>query len=46
VLLSAANNVARFDHNPVTGESLGLLIEEQRTNLVTRSEEFNDAAWT
>jgi hypothetical protein len=46
VLLSAANNVARFDHNPVTGESLGLLIEEQRTNLFVRSEEFNDAAWT
>jgi hypothetical protein len=46
VLLSAADNVARFDHNPVTGESLGLLIEEQRTNLLTRSEEFNDAAWT
>jgi len=41
VLLSAANNVARFDHNPVTGESLGLLIEEQRTNLFQRSEEFN-----
>jgi hypothetical protein len=46
VLQSAANNVARFDHNPVTGESLGLLMEEQRTNLVTRSEEFDDAAWT
>jgi hypothetical protein len=45
VLLSAANNVARFDHNPVTGESLGLLIEEQRTNLVTYSEDFGDAAW-
>jgi hypothetical protein len=38
VLQSAANNVARFDHNPVTGESLGLLIEEQRTNLSTNSE--------
>jgi hypothetical protein len=46
VLLSAANNVARFDHNPVTGESLGLLIEEQRTNLFLRSEEFDDAYWT
>jgi hypothetical protein len=46
VLLSAANNVARFDHNPVTGESLGLLIEEQRTNLLVRSEEFDNAAWT
>jgi hypothetical protein len=45
VLLSAANNVARFDHNPVTGESLGLLIEEQRTNLLTYSEQFDDAAW-
>jgi hypothetical protein len=46
VLLSAADNVARFDHNPVTGESLGLLIEEQRTNLVTYSEAFDNAAWT
>jgi hypothetical protein len=46
VLLSAANNVARFDHNPVTGESLGLLIEEQRTNLILRSEEFDNASWT
>jgi len=46
VLLSAANDVARFDHNPVTGESLGLLIEEQRTNLLLRSEEFDDASWT
>jgi hypothetical protein len=30
----------------VTGESLGLLIEEQRTNLFVRSEEFNTASWT
>jgi hypothetical protein len=33
----AGVNEARFDHNPVTGESLGLLIEEQRTNLVLNS---------
>jgi hypothetical protein len=46
VLQSAANNVARFDHNPVTGESLGLLVEEQRTNLVLRSEEFDNASWS
>jgi hypothetical protein len=46
VLQSAANNVARFDHNPVTGESLGLLIEEQRTNLFTYSEDWSNAAWT
>jgi len=44
-LLSAPANVARFDHNPTTGESLGLLVEEQRTNLLTRSEDFENAAW-
>jgi hypothetical protein len=37
VLQTAPSGVPRFDHNPVTGESLGLLIEEQRTNLVTQS---------
>jgi hypothetical protein len=31
-----------YDEN---GVPLGLLIEEQRTNLLLRSEEFNDAAW-
>jgi hypothetical protein len=38
--------VARFDHNPTTFESLGLLIEEQRTNLLTYSEQFDNASWT
>jgi hypothetical protein len=33
----AGVNEARFDHNPVTGESLGLLIEEGRTNLILNS---------
>lgn len=37
VLQTAAADVARFDHNPVTGESLGLLIEESRTNLLLNS---------
>jgi hypothetical protein len=46
VLLTAATNAPRFDHNPTTGESLGLLIEEQRTNLILRSEEFDNASWT
>jgi len=44
-LLTATDNVARFDHNPTTGESLGLLVEEQRTNLLTYSEAFDDASW-
>ena len=37
VMQTAAINTPRFDHNPLTGEKLGLLIEEQRTNLVFRS---------
>lgn len=38
LIQSAGNNVARFDHDPVTLESKGLLIEESRTNLVFPSE--------
>jgi hypothetical protein len=33
----AGVNEARFDHDPETGESLGLLIEVARTNLVNNS---------
>ena len=44
-LLTAAANVPRFDFNPTTGESLGLLIEEQRTNLLLYSSDFDNAAW-
>ena len=44
-LQTAASGVARFEHNPVTGESLGLEIEEQRTNLLTYSEQFDNASW-
>lgn len=46
VLQTAASGVPRFDHNPVTDESLGLLIEEQRTNLLTYSAQFDNAVWT
>lgn len=35
----------RFDYDPVTLAPRGLLIEEQRTNLLLRSEEFTNAAW-
>lgn len=45
-LRTAAAGVARYDHNPTTGESQGLLIEEQRANLLTYSEQFDNAAWT
>jgi len=31
----------RFDHDPVTGECLGLLIEESRSNLLSYSEDFS-----
>ena len=37
VLQTAASGEARFDHDPVTGESKGLLIEEARTNLSVNS---------
>jgi hypothetical protein len=46
VLQTAAAGVARFDHNPTTGEAEGLLIEEQRSNLFTYSEDFANADWT
>jgi hypothetical protein len=45
VIQTAATDAPRFDHNPATGESLGLLVEEQRTNLLLRSEEFDNASW-
>ena len=45
VLLTAGVNQPRFDHNPTTGESLGLLIEEQRTNVLSYSSDLNNAYW-
>ena len=35
---STINSAPRFDHNPTTGESLGLLVEEARTNLWLQSQ--------
>jgi hypothetical protein len=34
VLETVGIDVPRFDHDPTTGESLGLLVEEQRTNSI------------
>ncbi len=45
VLSSAANNVPRIDYDPETLICKGLLIEEARTNLLTYSEQFDNAAW-
>jgi len=40
IQLSSADQ-PRFDHDPTTGESLGLLVEESRTNLINYSQDFN-----
>ncbi len=44
VLLSAPVNTPRFDHDPIAGTSLGLLIEQQSTNLFTYSSTFNNTS--
>jgi hypothetical protein len=41
VIRTAGSGVARFDHNPSTGESLGLLVEPAATNLRTLSTNFS-----
>jgi hypothetical protein len=35
----------RFDYDPVTLAPKGILIEEQRVNLLTYSEDFSDVSW-
>ena len=46
LIKTATTDTPRFDHNPTTGESLGLLVEEARTNLTQKSQEFEDVYWT
>jgi hypothetical protein len=41
LIKTAGEDEARFDHDPTTGESLGLLIEESRTNLLPESEDLD-----
>lgn len=41
---TVGNDVARLDHDK-NGNALGLLIEEQRTNELAYSEQFDNAAW-
>jgi hypothetical protein len=45
LIQSAAINTPRFDHDPVTLACKGLLIEESRTNLFLRSDDFNTSEW-
>ena len=45
-LMTAAANQARFDFDPLTGECKGLLVEEQRANLFTYSEQLDNAAYS
>lgn len=42
---TAPAGVPRFDHDPITGECKGLLIEESRTNLVRYSGDLSLAPW-
>jgi hypothetical protein len=47
VLQTAAIDAPRFDHNPVSPfAATGLLIEEQRTNLMLQSGNLADPAWS
>jgi hypothetical protein len=43
-LMTAPAGVPRFDHCPISGRCLGLLIEEQRANLLSYSDRFDQ--WT
>jgi hypothetical protein len=45
-LMFASPDQPRFDHDVLTGESKGLLIEESRTNLIEYSQDFDNVAWT
>jgi hypothetical protein len=45
LLESVASGVPRIDYDPVTLACKGLLIEESRTNLLTYSEQFDNATW-
>ena len=46
LIQTAASGVPRFDHNPATGESLGLLIEEARTNELLNSDALSTQSVT
>lgn len=45
-LTTAYYNRPRFDYDPVTNVCRGLLIEEQRTNFILNSQDFNSSTWS
>lgn len=45
VMQEAAIDTPRVDYDPADGTLKGYLVEEARTNLLTYSEQFDDAAW-
>ena len=45
LIKTATSDTPRFDHDPSTGKSLGLLVEENRTNLLQQSEDYS-TTWT
>jgi hypothetical protein len=45
LIQTAAANVPRFQYHSATGESLGLLVEESRTNLLRQSDSFT-TSWS
>jgi len=42
---TAGVNEARYDNDPLTGASLGMLLEVAATNLLNYSEQFDHASW-
>ena len=44
LIKTAGVSEPRFDHDPITGQSLGLLIEESRSNLIVGSNDFGGGA--
>ncbi|QUN29556.1 hypothetical protein KB879_06300 [Cupriavidus sp. KK10] len=45
ILVQESANVPRLDYDPATLAARGLLVEEQRTNLVLQSENFSNSYW-
>ena len=45
ILSIAGTDVPRFDHDPVTGEPLGLLFEPDSDNILPQTDNFLDTSW-